>query len=210
MDLFNKELGYKMEFCNKANRGQRGYTPTRLEKLRSADKADHKEMLCVGGSGNILPADVEQHALSMYKAVENVANELSHILMPSCVAGNHMMRIVKYPANREDEFATHEHTDIDSFTIMPAPTCKGLQMEFEGEWCDVVHNPGELIVNVGDILKNNGGYKAAKHRVLTNPDMDRYAMPFFVHPRPDTLIKDEHGEVMTSDEHTQQKIKVYA
>ena len=52
--------------------------------------------------------------------------------------------------------------------------------------------PGEIVADSGDMLSRitNGYLPSTTHRVV-NPDdvaTDRYSMPFFVHPRPQSLL----------------------
>ena len=62
----------------------------------------------------------------------------------------------------------------------------------DGEWIDVNAEPGEIVADSGDMLSRvtNGVLPATTHRVI-NPDSDaseRYSMPFFVHPRPQSVL----------------------
>ena len=48
-----------------------------------------------------------------------------------------------------------------------------------------------LVVNIGDIVQvwSNDGYRAAPHRVLTNPAHERYSIPFFLNPSYETTYE---------------------
>ncbi len=83
------------------------------------------------------------------------------------------------------------HTDIDLMTLLPFATEKGLQLEIDGQWMNVVVPEDAFIVNIGDMLQNmtNGLFKSAKHRVFASePNKDRFSMVFFVHPRGETRL----------------------
>ena len=72
----------------------------------------------------------------------------------------------------------------------------GLQLlDRDGDWLPVTPKPGELAVNIGDMLQRltNGVLRSTSHRVV-NPAPDRasharYSMPYFLHFRPDFLIE---------------------
>ena len=56
------------------------------------------------------------------------------------------------------------------------------------------HSPGQLIVNIGDMLQEaTGGYlPSTSHRVATpdaeQPAVSRMSLPLFLHPRPDVVL----------------------
>jgi len=59
----------------------------------------------------------------------------------------------------------------------------------QGEWVNVTSLPGQIVVNVGDMLQRltNNKLRSTTHRVV-NPSRDlwhtsRFSMPFFLHPR---------------------------
>jgi isopenicillin N synthase-like dioxygenase len=58
----------------------------------------------------------------------------------------------------------------------------------------VPHSPGQLIVNIGDMLQEaTGGYlPSTSHRVATpdaeQPAVSRMSLPLFLHPRPDVVL----------------------
>ena len=61
-------------------------------------------------------------------------------------------------------------------------------MQRDGRWHLVAPRRGALVVNLGDIVQvwSNDRYRAAPHRVLTNPARDRYSIPFFLNPSYET------------------------
>lgn len=113
--------------------------------------------------------------------------------------GFSLLRSLYYPAMDKEMLEDLEkplfwaapHTDIDLMTLLPFATEKGLQLEMDGQWLNVVVPEDAFIVNVGDMLQNltNGLFKSAKHRVLAaEPNKERYSMVFFVHPRAETKL----------------------
>ena len=75
------------------------------------------------------------------------------------------------------------------------------ECEEDGRWIPVSPRPGELVINIGDMLQRltNGKLRSTPHRVI-NPSPDRasnarYSMPFFLHFRSDFLIEPLPGTV---------------
>ena len=88
------------------------------------------------------------------------------------------------------------HEDIDLITLLVGATNSGLELlTKEGEWLPINATENTLVVNVGDMLQRltNHVYRSTTHRVVNPATADfgkpRFSMPFFVHPRPDFLIK---------------------
>src|SRR5262249_16622405 len=66
--------------------------------------------------------------------------------------------------------------------ILPYGTEKGLQVEVDGQWLNVVVPSDAFVVNVGDMLENmtNGLFVSAKHHVMAqDPGKDRFSMCLF-------------------------------
>lgn len=113
--------------------------------------------------------------------------------------GNNLLRVLNYFPVPQELFSDPDkpfcwgaaHTDIDYIAIIPRATEKGLQVEKDGQWLDVVAPPDSFIVNVGDMLQNmtNGLFKSANHRIVpAEANVGRQSMAFFVHPDSDTQI----------------------
>jgi len=73
-------------------------------------------------------------------------------------------------------------------------TAPGLELlRRDGSWMAVHGQDGYLVVDSGDMIARvtNEVIPATTHRVV-NPDNSRskrYSMPYFVHPRPDAVLK---------------------
>jgi len=54
----------------------------------------------------------------------------------------------------------------------------------------VVTGPASVIVQLGDMLARwtNDRYRSTPHRVAASATTDRFTIPFFVNPDPDTVI----------------------
>lgn len=110
--------------------------------------------------------------------------------------GNSILRPIHYypiddpgsvPA---DAVRAAEHGDINLITLLMGASAEGLQvLRRDGRWIPITALPGQLIVNVGDMLERltNGKLKSTIHRVVNPPqermNTPRYSIPFFMHPR---------------------------
>ena len=106
--------------------------------------------------------------------------------------------MIHYPAMDDHTFIpgavrAAAHEDINFITLLITSTASGLQiLTREGTWLDVDAEPGEIVADSGDMLSRitNGRLPATTHRVI-NPDVgftNRFSMPFFVHPRPESVL----------------------
>ena len=80
--------------------------------------------------------------------------------------------------------------DINLITLLTGASADGLQvLRRDGKWIPITALPGQLVVNVGDMLERltNGKLKSTIHRVVNPPlhlmNTSRYSIPFFMHPR---------------------------
>ncbi len=113
--------------------------------------------------------------------------------------GNSILRLLHYPPIPEGVdprcIRAAAHEDINFITLLPAATTSGLQLrDRDGQWLDVGGDPGDLIVDSGDMLSRltNEVIPSTTHRVI-NPansaNVSRYSMPFFMHPRSEVLLQ---------------------
>ena len=119
--------------------------------------------------------------------------------------GNSVMRLLHYPPQTEPTGAhirAGAHEDINTITLLLGAEEAGLELlTKDGRWIPVSPRPGELAINIGDMLQRltNGRLRSTSHRVV-NPAPDRaskarYSMPFFLHFRPDFMIEALPGTV---------------
>ncbi|HAQ74674.1 2-oxoglutarate and iron-dependent oxygenase domain-containing protein [Stutzerimonas nitrititolerans] len=106
-----------------------------------------------------------------------------------------VFRMIHYPprlsATRPDQQGAGAHTDYGCITLLHQDQTGGLQVQnLRGEWIDAPPIAGTFVVNIGDMMArwSNDRYRSTPHRVISPLGMDRYSMPFFAEPHPDTRI----------------------
>lgn len=102
------------------------------------------------------------------------------------------LRLLRYPrgTGAEGEIGAGAHTDYGSLTLLLTDGEPGLEVRPRGgDWIDVPHVPGALVVNIGDCLMRwtNDIYVSTPHRVRP-PDHRRRSVAFFLDPNPDAII----------------------
>jgi isopenicillin N synthase-like dioxygenase len=112
--------------------------------------------------------------------------------------GNSILRLLHYPPVSADApgIRAGAHEDINLITLLLGAEEGGLQLlSRQGDWMPVTPPPGALVINVGDMLQRltNHVLPSTSHRVVNPPPerrhIARYAMPFFLHLRPDVMIE---------------------
>lgn len=204
--------------------GQRGYIPFGIETAKGANAYDLKEFWHVGRElpagdplravmpDNVWPAEVtgfRAAELALYGALETAGAKLLRAiarylkLAPdffdgTIENGNSVLRLLHYPPVAADgpNIRAGAHEDINTITLLLGAEEAGLELlDRNGDWLPVQPKPGELAINVGDMLQRltNNVLRSTTHRVL-NPaperrGFSRYSMPFFLHFRPDYSIE---------------------
>lgn len=111
--------------------------------------------------------------------------------------GNSLFRLLHYPPLADDtpEGAVRAaaHEDINLLTLLVAASSSGLELlDRNGDWLPVEGSPHAIIVDAGDMLARitNNVIPATTHRVVnpTGPNISRYSMPFFMHPKSDAVL----------------------
>ena len=105
------------------------------------------------------------------------------------------LRFLHYPPTSRLEdgsapvFST-AHTDYGAITLLATDGMPGLEVLHDGVWTPVASAAGSLIVQLGDMLARwtNDRYRSTPHRVVGSSGTDRYSIPFFVNPNPDTVV----------------------
>lgn len=106
-----------------------------------------------------------------------------------------VLRLIHYPprqtASSSEQQGAGAHTDYGCVTLLYQDDAGGLQVQNrQGQWIDAPPIDGTFVVNIGDMLArwSNDLYKSTPHRVISPLGVDRYSMPFFAEPHPDTEI----------------------
>ena len=88
-------------------------------------------------------------------------------------------------------FGVGEHTDAGALTLLLQDEQAGLEVCKDGRWHLVEPREDAIVVNIGDMVQvwSNDRYRAALHRVVTNPQRDRYSVPFFLNPSFETTYE---------------------
>jgi isopenicillin N synthase-like dioxygenase len=211
--------------------GARGYTPFGIETAKGLKAHDLKEFWHVGRDlpqnhrfrdhmpDNLWPTEVasfkdtflelfatfDRTGLKVLKAVARYLKIHEDYFEDAVRDGNSVLRALHYPPQPEptgEHIRAGAHEDINAITLLLGAEEAGLELlTGEGRWIPVSPKPGELVINIGDMLQRltNGKLRSTTHRVV-NPTPDRaskarYSMPFFLHFRSDFLIDALPGTV---------------
>jgi isopenicillin N synthase-like dioxygenase len=204
--------------------GARGYTPFGIETAKGATAYDLKEFWHVGRelppghpyaelmAPNVWPEEVQsfrdtflelfasfdQAGLRILAAIARHLGLAPDYFEDTVKDGNSVLRLLHYPPIPGDgpNVRAGAHEDINTITLLLGAEEAGLQLlDRDGNWLPVSPKPGELAVNIGDMLQRltNNVLRSTTHRVVNPPPerrgQSRYSMPFFLHFRPDFLIE---------------------
>ena len=233
--------------------GARGYTPFGIETAKGQQSHDLKEFWHVGRDlppghpfrghmpDNIWPEEIESFrdtftelydtfdrtGLKILKAIARYLDIDEDYFVDTVRDGNSVLRMLHYPPI-EGEPGSHvragAHEDINTITLLLGAEEAGLELlTADNRWIPVSPRPGELVVNIGDMLQRltNGRLRSTTHRVVNPPPErrghSRYSMPFFLHFRSDFLIEALPGTVppgeqpkwpaCTADEYLQERLR---
>jgi len=107
-----------------------------------------------------------------------------------------VLRMIHYPprqtASSPEQQGAGAHTDYGCITLLYQDSAGGLQVRnVDGQWIDAPPIDGTFVVNLGDMMArwSNDQYVSTPHRVISPLGIDRYSMPFFAEPHPDTRIE---------------------
>ena len=221
----------KRKYLVEGGGGQRGYTPFGIETAKGHQAHDLKEFWHVGRDlptghpfrghmpDNIWPAEVEgfkdtfqelyatfdRTGLKILRAIARYLDIDEDYFVDTVRDGNSILRLLHYPPQSEptgEHIRAGAHEDINTITLLLGAEEAGLELlTKDGRWIPVSPKPGELVINIGDMLQRltNGRLRSTSHRVV-NPEPDRasharYSMPFFLHFRSDFLIEALPGTV---------------
>jgi len=215
----------KRKYLIEGGGGQRGYTAFGIETAKGATAHDLKEFWHVGRDlapghpfrdhmpDNVWPAEVagfretfeelyaafETAGLKILKAIARFLKIDEDYFVDTVRDGNSVMRLLHYPPIQGEpgsNVRAGAHEDINTITLLLGAEEAGLELlTKDGRWIPVAPKPGELVVNIGDMLQRltNGVLRSTTHRVVNPPaerrGFSRFSMPFFLHFRSDFLIE---------------------
>jgi isopenicillin N synthase-like dioxygenase len=196
----------------------RGYLPlhgstTRSSTLASGNRPNENEAYFIKRTNNdagapdrwptVLPG-FREAALRYYDAMDALVQRLMPLYaraldLPTdffatlCDRPLTSLRLTHYPpvSYAANEYGIAPHTDSTFITLLAQNKVSGLQIRtLDGEWLAAEPVPNSFIVNTGDVLHrwSNGRFLSTPHRAFNNSGGPRYAIPYFFHPNPDTMI----------------------
>src|ERR671921_2263312 len=216
--------------------GARGYTPFGIETAKGQQANDLKEFWHVGRDlpeghrfrdhmpDNLWPAEVrgfkdtflelfatfDTAGLKVLKAIARYLKIGEDYFEDAVRDGNSVLRALHYPPQTEptgEHIRAGAHEDINAITLLLGAEEAGLELlTRDGRWIPVSPKPGELVINIGDMLQRltNGKLRSTSHRVVNPPrerwGHSRYSMPFFLHFRSDFVIEALPGTVPPGEE----------
>ena len=203
----------KRRYCTNTN-GQRGYTPFGTENAKGNPVPDLKEFWHVGRDAilpNVWPERPESFRREiawLYDELDRVGLDLLRALTEPlgiradtfdvmATGGNSVLRLLHYPpvAGDADPKAVRAaaHEDINLITLLVSASAAGLELlGRDGQWRAIEAPPNAIIADAGDMLARitNNRIPATTHRVVNpeGPNVSRYSMPFFLHPRQEAVL----------------------
>tara|TARA_B100001115_G_C15842266_1_gene422656 strand:- start:1221 stop:2177 length:957 start_codon:yes stop_codon:yes gene_type:complete len=217
--FFNLPTDIKAQYEIDGIAGQRGYTGFGKEHAKGRNTGDLKEFWHFGQyveDGDAIaqeyPENIEVAELpdfnrigkEAYQTLEATGRDMLRALAlylgleetyfdAHIHNGNSILRPIHYPPITEepqDAVRAAEHEDINLITLLMGASADGLQvLNKAGEWIPVTALPGQIVVNVGDMLQrhSNNKLRSTTHRVVNPPREkwaeSRFSIPFFLHPR---------------------------
>jgi len=226
----------KRKYHNAGGGGARGYTPFGIETAKGHTAHDLKEFWHVGRElppghpfrdhmgDNVWPAEIasfkdtflklydtfDRTGLKILRAIARFLKIDEDYFIDTVRDGNSVMRLLHYPPIEGEpgsNVRAGAHEDINAITLLLGAEEAGLELlTKDGRWLAVSPKPGELVVNIGDMLQRltNGKLRSTTHRVVNPPPerrgKSRYSMPYFLHFRSDFLIEALPGTVPAGEQ----------
>lgn len=222
--FFSLPLEKKRIYEIKGLAGQRGYTSFGQEHAKGSDAPDLKEFFQYGQTVPLDSPITEEYPdnvqvdelqgfndtlLQAYRAFEKSGKALLaaialYLNLPETYfdkqvdAGNSILRAIHYPPithEPKSAIRAEQHEDINLITLLVGASADGLQiLTRQGDWVPVTALPGQIVVNVGDMLQRltNNRLRSTTHRVVNPPPelwhTSRFSIPFFLHPKSEVSL----------------------
>jgi isopenicillin N synthase-like dioxygenase len=217
--FFSLPLEKKRAYQIEGLAGQRGYTSFGMEHAKGSEAPDLKEFFQYGQivnssekHGNEYPPNVlvgdlpgfNDTFIQAYREFEKSGNALlaaialylgldEDYFTEKIKEGNSILRAIHYPPITQEPASSiraEQHEDINLITLLVGASADGLQiLSRQNEWVPVTALPGQIVVNVGDMLQRltNNKLRSTTHRVVNPPrelwHTSRFSIPFFLHPK---------------------------
>jgi len=210
-----------------------GYIPASVSETAVGHAVkDLKEFFHISPGGPLPPAMAEDTAAHLEEALAlgrkllgwiearcagDLPPELRGRLAESLSAQYSLLRMIHYPPLDGSEAAgavrAAAHEDINMLTVLPVSREAGLQvLSRDGQWLDVPGEPGDVIINVGDMLQeaSSGALPSTTHRVVNPVDaganVSRIAMPYFLAPDLELRLSERY----TAGEYLRERLELIA
>lgn len=216
--FFSLPLEQKRNYEKAELAGQRGYTSFGKEHAKGSEAPDLKEFYQYGQvppesfNEEEYPPNVpvdevpgfnatferayrtfEKSGRALLQAIALYLGLEEHYFDGFVHKGNSILRAIHYPpitAEPKSAIRAEQHEDINLITLLIGASADGLQiLTKQGEWVAVTALPGQIVVNVGDMLQRltNNKLRSTTHRVVNPPrelwHTSRFSIPFFMHPK---------------------------
>lgn len=222
--FFSLPLEKKKIYEIKGLAGQRGYTSFGKEHAKGSEAPDLKEFFQYGQvprdnfTEEVYPSNIYINELEKlnhtfkesFRAFEKSGTALLQAIAiyleldenyfdEFVYNGNSILRAIHYPPIKEtpkSAIRAEQHEDINLITLLVGASADGLEiLTKQNEWVPVTSLPGQIVVNVGDMLQRltNNKLRSTTHRVV-NPKKEhwhtsRFSIPFFLHPKGSMNLK---------------------
>ena len=199
----------KNTFIKDGAKGQRGFTPFKVEHAKGETSADLKEFYQWGpmnaAERGLMPnllvgtqvQGLDEVISESYRKLESIGNELMkavalHIgldrefFSEPLASGHSIFRAIHYPAQPElpeDGIRAAAHEDINLITLLMGASAEGLEVVSEQKWVPIHVTNDAIVINVGDMLQRltNGMLSSTTHRVV-NPTLEKRHLPRYSMP----------------------------
>lgn len=251
--FFSQSFEVKKQYEVPGLAGQRGYTSFGKEHAKGSDAPDLKEFYQWGQTvqdndpikdqypPNVEVVEIPAFNQTLYGAYRAFETSGQHLLRAIALFlnlpedyfdgkiknGNSILRCIHYPPITQapkNAIRAEQHEDINLITLLIGASADGLEvLNKQNEWVSINAGPGEIVVNVGDMLQRltNNRLCSTTHRVVNPPrekwHTPRYSIPFFLHPRsemdltclPSCVTTDNslHYEPITAGEYLDERLR---
>lgn len=218
-DFFRMPNEAKKKYEIEGLAGQRGYTSFGKESAKGSEVPDLKEFWQQGQylengvavsdnyPDNVAVEEMPEFNDTLYwayrqfekaggallQAIATYLNLDKNYFTDKISFGNSILRCIHYPPIKNEPKSAvraEQHEDINLITLLVGASAEGLQLlTKQNEWMPINAGPGQIVVNVGDMLQRltNNKLRSTTHRVVNPPremwGTSRFSIPFFLHPR---------------------------